>query len=70
MTVHRSQGSQYDEVTFLLPPATSPLATRETLYTAVTRAVKHVRVIGSEESIRACVMRAIARASGLRDRLD
>ena len=42
MTVHRSQGSQFARITVLLPPAASPLGTRETLYTAVTRA-KHAR---------------------------
>ena len=38
MTVHRGQGSQFRRVTVLLPPAESPLLTRELLYTAVTRA--------------------------------
>ena len=36
MTVHRSQGSQFERVSVLLPPASSPLLTRELLYTAVT----------------------------------
>ena len=69
MTVHRAQGSQFDEVTVLLPVAESPLATRQTFYTAITRATSVVRVIGSEESVRACVNRQAARATGLRDRL-
>jgi exodeoxyribonuclease V alpha subunit len=69
MTVHRAQGSQFDEVTVLLPPATSPLATRQTFYTAITRASRLVRVIGSEEAVRACVRQPAARATGLRDRL-
>lgn len=70
MTVHRSQGSQFDRVTVVLPTADSPLATRETLYTAVTRAVRHVRVIGSTEAFAAAVERPAARATGLRERLD
>ena len=69
MTVHRSQGSQFARVTVLLPPADSPLGTRETLYTAVTRAAKGVRVVGSEEAVRAAVLRPVARATGLRARL-
>jgi exodeoxyribonuclease V alpha subunit len=69
MTVHRAQGSQFDEVTVLLPPAGSPLATRQTFYTAVTRATTLVRVIGSEDAVLASVNRPAARASGLRDRL-
>lgn len=66
LTVHRSQGSQYDGVTVLLPPATSAILTRELLYTAVTRAGRRVRVVGPEDSVRAAVGRQVVRASGLR----
>ncbi len=66
MTVHRAQGSQFDRVTLLLPPQESPLLTREVLYTAVTRAQTHVRVVGSEAAVRRAVSRPIVRASGLR----
>jgi len=69
MTVHRSQGSQLQRVTVVLPPAASPLATRETLYTAVTRARRHVRVVGSAEALTAAIDRPVARASGLGRRL-
>jgi exodeoxyribonuclease V alpha subunit len=70
MTVHRSQGSQFARITVLLPAAGSPLGTRETLYTAVTRATTHVRVIGSAEALVEAVGRPAARATGLRERLD
>lgn len=66
MTVHRAQGSQFGRVSVVLPAATSPLLTRELLYTAVTRARTHVRVVGSEEAVRAAVARPVRRASGLR----
>jgi exodeoxyribonuclease V alpha subunit len=69
MTVHRAQGSQFDSVTFVLPPPDSPLLTRELLYTAVTRARRHVLIIGSEEAIRRAIQRPANRASGLRHRL-
>jgi exodeoxyribonuclease V alpha subunit len=69
LTVHRSQGSQYEAVTVLLPPATSAILTRELLYTAVTRASRRVRVVGSEEAVRAAVGRQVVRASGLRRRV-
>lgn len=67
MTVHRGQGSQFRRVSVVLPPAGSPLLTRELLYTAVTRAREHVRVVGTEEAVRAAVGRPIRRASGLRE---
>jgi exodeoxyribonuclease V alpha subunit len=69
MTVHKSQGSQFDTAAVVLPDATSPLLTRELLYTAVTRGRRELVVVGSEEAIRAAVARPVARASGLRRRL-
>lgn len=65
MTIHRSQGSQYDTVSVVLPEPESTLLTRELLYTAITRARGHVRVIGTDESIRAGIARRVLRASGL-----
>ena len=69
MTIHKSQGSQADEVTVLLPDEDSRLLTRELFYTAVTRAQRKVRVIGSESAVRAAIDRQALRASGLRARL-
>lgn len=66
MTIHRSQGSQYGTVSIVLPDANSALLTRELLYTAITRARTHVRIIGTEEALRAGVARQVLRASGLR----
>ena len=68
-TVHRGQGSQFGTVSLVLPPASSPLLTRELLYTAVTRARGHVRVVGTEDAVRAAVVRPVRRASGLRHAL-
>ncbi|OKH85048.1 exodeoxyribonuclease V subunit alpha [Mycobacterium sp. ST-F2] len=69
LTIHKSQGSQADQVTVILPPADSRLLTRELFYTAVTRAKKKVRIVGSADEVRAAVGRQALRASGLRDRL-
>jgi len=69
MTIHKSQGSQFDEVVVVLPGESSRLLTRELLYTAVTRARKRVRVVGSEDVVRGAVMRSVQRASGLGGRL-
>lgn len=69
MTIHKSQGSQADRVTVLLPEDSSRLLTRELFYTAVTRARQHVRVIGSEAAVRAAVGTQAQRATGLRQRL-
>jgi exodeoxyribonuclease V alpha subunit len=69
MTIHKSQGSQADEVTVLMPPQGSRLLTRELFYTAVTRAKEKVRVVGSEDALRAALGRRAGRATGLRKRL-
>jgi exodeoxyribonuclease V alpha subunit len=69
MTIHKSQGSQADRVTVLLPDEGSRLLTRELFYTAVTRARRHVRVVGSEAAVRAAVGNRAQRATGLRLRL-
>ncbi len=69
MTVHKSQGSQADEVTVLLPPDDSRLLSRELFYTAITRAQSRVRIVGSQDAVRAAVTRRARRASGLRERL-
>ena len=69
MTIHKSQGSQADEVTVLMPPQDSRLLSRELFYTAVTRAKSKVRVVGSEDALRAALARRAVRATGLRKRL-
>jgi len=70
MTIHKSQGSEFDHVVVALPPAPSPILTRELLYTAVTRARRSVMLVASEDAVRAAVERPIARSSGLAGRLS
>jgi exodeoxyribonuclease V alpha subunit len=70
MTVHRSQGSQFDQVTVLLPEDDSILLTRELFYTALTRARSKASVVGTEAAVRAAVGRPALRATGLRQRLE
>ena len=69
LTVHRAQGSEYDEVAVVLGPAESRVTTRELLYTALTRARSRVVVHGSGESVAAAVERVTERSSGLFDAL-
>ena len=69
ITIHKSQGSEFDHVVVIMPPVESRLATRELLYTAVTRASKKVTIVGSEASLRQAVKTAVQRASGLPARL-
>lgn len=69
MTVHKSQGSEFDEVAVVLPPRPSPVVTRELLYTAVTRAKRQVTVYATPDAVAAAVRQRVDRTSGLRDAL-
>jgi hypothetical protein len=57
VTIHKSQGSQFDTAAVLLPAPTSRILTRELLYTAATRARKRLIVAATEETIRAALER-------------
>ena len=69
MTIHKSQGSQFETAAVLLPGPSSRILTRELVYTAATRARKLLILAGTEETIRAALAKPIARTSGLRERL-
>lgn len=69
LTVHKSQGSEFERVLVVFPSAESPLATRELLYTAITRARSSVTLAASETAIEAAVARRQIRHSGLDDAL-
>jgi exodeoxyribonuclease V alpha subunit len=69
MTIHKSQGSQFQTAAVLLPEPGSRILTRELLYTAATRAQDRLILVGTEEMVRAAVDRPVARASGLARRL-
>ena len=66
MTVHKSQGSEFEEVLLLMPETVSPILTRELIYTAITRARHHLEIWCSEPVFRSAVGQRVERASGLR----
>ncbi|MFI5035657.1 MAG: ATP-dependent RecD-like DNA helicase [Acidimicrobiales bacterium] len=69
MTIHKSQGSEFDHVVVVLAPPGSPLLTRELLYTGVTRAGRRVTVVGAREAVATAVATEVQRVSGLTYRL-
>ncbi len=70
MTVHKAQGAEFDQVDILLPEQSSPLLSRELLYTALTRARNKVRLLASEATIRHTIATKHQRESGLGKRLS
>lgn len=69
MTVHKSQGSEFDHAALVLPEEQNELLTRELIYTAVTRARRRVTLYAGEAVLRAGSLRRIVRHSGLVGRL-
>jgi exodeoxyribonuclease V alpha subunit len=68
-TVHKAQGSEYDRVLVLLPGHDSRVATRELLYTALTRARRQVVLVAAAGVIDSAVATPTRRAGGLASRL-
>lgn len=69
LTVHKSQGSEFDHVAIVLPSGPSPILSRELIFTGITRARQSVTIVGPPERVREAIGRQVARASGLSDRL-
>jgi exodeoxyribonuclease V alpha subunit len=69
LTVHKSQGSEFDSVNLLLPNRDTPILTRELIYTAITRARKSFSLYGSMERFVSGSQKVMERYSGLSDRL-
>ncbi|HYW50432.1 MAG TPA: ATP-binding domain-containing protein, partial [Gemmatimonadaceae bacterium] len=65
MTVHKSQGSEFDDVVVVLPADESRVMSRELLYTAVTRARRSVTIVAHEPAVRAAIGQGTTRTSGL-----
>lgn len=70
ITIHRSQGSEYDDVLVVLPAGESQLTTRELLYTAITRARRNVHIAGSMETVKQAVAKPSNRLTLLKAALD
>ncbi len=71
MTIHKSQGSEFDHVVIVLPDKEHvPILTKELLYTGVTRAKKFALIIAQDEVIKKSVEKKVSRASGIRGRIE
>jgi len=69
LTVHKSQGSEFDEAALVLPASASRVLSRELVYTAVTRARVSVRLVGARAVLADAIAMAGARDSGLAARM-
>ena len=69
MTIHKSQGSEYDSVLVVLPEKEMPMLTKELLYTAITRAKKKVEISAKESVLEYTLKNSAARNSGFENAL-
>jgi exodeoxyribonuclease V alpha subunit len=65
MTIHKSQGSEFEEICVCLPEYQQTILTKELLYTAITRAKKRIRLVTSEAVFTTAVQTSITRVTGL-----
>lgn len=69
VTIHKSQGSEFDEVLILLPDFEVPVLTKELIYTAVTRAKEKVLIQADKQILKQAILHTIERGSGVQSRL-
>lgn len=70
MTIHKSQGSEFDHTYILVPPTRSKVLTRELIYTAITRAKKQLTLYATQESFTHSIKSTTTRHSGLKKQLE
>jgi len=69
MTIHKSQGSEFDHVALALPDYHLPILSKELLYTGITRAKSKLTLLSKSAVIQTSLAQKVKRASGLRERL-
>jgi exodeoxyribonuclease V alpha subunit len=70
MTIHKSQGSEFERVLIMLPKRMNPVLSKELLYTAITRAKSHVKIAADEAVFLASIAHKVQRDSGLATKLQ
>ena len=70
MTIHKSQGSEFEEVLIALPDSLNPVLTKELIYTGITRAKKTVKIAAEKEIFIRAIAQKIARYGGLSTKMN
>ncbi len=70
ITIHKSQGAEFDTILLIIPDKLSPVMTRQLLYTAVTRARKKVIIVGQLKIIKSAIRSNVQRNSGITQYLE
>lgn len=67
MTIHKSQGSEFNQVALILPHEVMPLLTRQLIYTGITRAKENVSLVASEGVLSAGIKTQVAQATRIEE---
>lgn len=70
VTIHKSQGSEFDTVLIIIPEKISPVITRQLLYTGVTRARKKAIIVGNLDIIKQAATLALDKSSNIANLLE
>ena len=70
MTIHKSQGSEFNDVVLAIPPKWTPLLTKELVYTGITRAKKSVEIFANVGILQKAALTKTQRFSGLAQALE
>ncbi|HGJ5879639.1 MAG TPA: ATP-binding domain-containing protein, partial [Arsenophonus nasoniae] len=69
MTVHKSQGSEFEHAALVLPPIFTPIISKELIYTAITRAKNQLTIYADRHVFAKALVTPTERRSGLTERL-
>lgn len=67
MTIHKSQGSEFNHVTMILPQEEMPLLTKQLIYTGITRAKQQVDIVAKEAVLAAGIHSDVVKATRITD---
>ena len=70
MTIHKTQGSEFDEIAIILPDKTNRVLTKELLYTGITRAKKKLTIVADESVLKATIKKKIKRNSNIKELIE
>jgi len=70
MTIHKSQGSEFDEALIVFPETINPILSKELLYTAITRAKRRIKLVAEEKVFAATISRKLERVTGLANKFQ
>ncbi len=70
LTIHKSQGSEFEHVLMVLPEKPNPVLGKELVYTAVTRAKKKIGVASNQQVFDYALNRQVERHSGLKEKIS